>query len=100
MDQTTQTALNIAQAALPIAAAAATIASPQNAVAISAVASLTPLAVSMLQNALTLSQAGAMSDAQLTQLFTTVAAGLETVHKDWIAKNEAQTPSTTPAATA
>lgn len=94
MDQTTQTIIDSASGALAAAAptliagaaVAGAVANPQ---AATAIATLAPVALQLLQNASLLQQAGAMSDAQLAQLFVTVGQGIQATHDSWTAMNAA-----------
>ena len=64
-------------------ASVAAIASPQAAT----VAALAPIAISMLNNAVQLTQAGAMTQDQLAALFQTIGQGVQSIHKQWAALN-------------
>jgi hypothetical protein len=80
------TALQTAEALAPvILAAAGTALSPQTA----AIVALAPIALSFLQSATQLEQAGAMTPAQLASLFLSIGQGVQSTHDKWVAMNAA-----------
>jgi len=82
MDTTTQTALSTAEAMLPQILMAAGAVSGNPAVA-SAVA-LAPVAMQILNSAMQIQQAGAMTPEQLAGLFATIGANLKAAHNQWV----------------
>lgn len=85
MDANSQAAVDavktVAETAAPVILAAA-LASNPNA---KAIAELAPVALQLLQTANTLHNAGAMSQQQLADLFSSVGAGLKASHDAWVA---------------
>lgn len=79
------TAEELAPVALAVAAAAAGAGSGETALAVK----LAPIALQTLQSALQLSQAGALSPAQLAALFSQIGAGIQQTHNQWEALNQA-----------
>src|SRR6202045_576004 len=82
MDTTTQTTLSTAEAMLPQILMAAGAVSGNPAVA-SAVA-LAPVAMQILNSAMQIHQAGAMTPEQLAGLFATIGANLKAAHNQWV----------------
>jgi len=52
------------------------------------IAAIAPIAIDMLNSAVKLTQAGAMTQDQLAQLFLTIGAGIQTTHDKWSALNK------------
>ncbi len=78
-DTVIQTAEALAPTLLSVAAAA----SPQAA----SVAALAPVAIQLLQLAMQLQSAGAMSQSQLAGLFSQIGQGVQQTHNAWVAMN-------------
>lgn len=68
---------------LPALAAAVAASSPQAA----SIAALAPIAMQLMQSAIQLHSAGAMSPDQLATLFGTIGAGVQATHNQWAALN-------------
>ena len=83
-----QTIVATAEELAPVALAAAAASTPGNAEVALAV-KLAPIALQTLQSALQLSQAGALSPAQLAALFSQIGAGIQQTHNQWEALNQA-----------
>ena len=66
-------------------APAAALISPQAGAAASAAVALAPIAIGLLNNALQLTQAGALTQTQLAQLFVNIGTGIEATHTAWVA---------------
>jgi hypothetical protein len=94
MDTTTQTALTTVETMLPQILMAAGAVSGNPTVA-SAVA-LAPVAIQLLNSATQITQAGAMTPAQLAALFATIGANLKAAHDQWV--NLTTMPTTDPIA--
>lgn len=82
LDQTIATA----EALAPLAG----LVSPQAGVAANAAVALAPIAIGLLNNALQLTQAGALTQTQLAQLFVNIGTGIEATHNAWVAMNNAK----------
>ncbi len=82
---TPQQILATAQTAAPLVEAIAATQGPAGQTA----AALIPVALTLMQGAIQLQQAGAMTEAQLVTLFTQVSAGIQSAHAQWIAMNNA-----------
>lgn len=52
------------------------------------VAALAPIAIDMLNSAVKLTQAGAMTQDQLAGLFQTIGQGIQSTHAQWTALNK------------
>ena len=86
-----QTAVDTAKTLAPVLVTAAMAGSAAaNPGAAATVAALAPIAMQLLNNAMMLSQAGAMSDAELAQLFSTIGRGISATQAQWDAMNNAQ----------
>ena len=68
-------------------APAAGLISPQAGVAAAAAVTLAPIAIGLLNNAMQLTQAGALTQSQLAQMFVNIGQGIESTHAAWIALN-------------
>ena len=88
-DQTLQTLEQTAETLAPIAGAALKASSPGAAAALT----LLPVAIQLLNSAGQLVQAGAMSQAQLAELFATIGQGIASAHSQWAAMNVADEAS-------
>ena len=78
-------AITAAEQILPaVIAAAGAAASPQ----VAAITELAPIAVNLLQSAMQLQSAGAMTGDQLAALFATIGQGVQSTHDAWTALNE------------
>ncbi len=89
MPTTGNTQLDQAIATIAALAPIAGLVSPQAGIAAAAAVDIAPMAISLLNNAFQLTQAGAMTNAQLAALFATVSANLQTTHATWDAMNAA-----------
>ena len=74
-----QTVEQVAVAVAPAVLAATTKSNPQ----VAAIATLAPIAISLLQNATQLQQAGSMSQQQLANLFESISQGIVATHAQW-----------------
>ena len=82
LDQTIATAKALA----PLAG----LVSPQAGATASTAIALAPIAIGLLNNALQLTQAGALTQTQLAQLFVNIGTGIESTHMAWVAMNNKQ----------
>lgn len=90
-----QTAVDTAKTLAPVLVTAAMAGSAAaNPGAAATVAALAPIAMQLLNNAMMLSQAGAMGDAELAQLFATIGRGISATQAQWDAMNNAQATKT------
>lgn len=86
LQQQAQDVLNVANTLAPTAEAiAAATGGPTG----QAAAALLPVALTVMQGALQLQQAGALDQTQLAALFSSIAAGVQSAHTKWLALNVA-----------
>lgn len=83
MSTVTDTIVATAEQLLPTLLSAASVSSP----AAAGITALAPVAMQLMQSAMQLHSAGAMSADQLATLFGTIGAGVQTTHDQWAALN-------------
>ena len=84
-----QTVIATAEELVPVALGAAAAAGGVGGADTALAVKLAPIALQMLQSAFQLSQAGALSPAQLAALFSQIGSGIQQTHNQWEALNQA-----------
>ena len=90
LDTAITTAESMAPTILSAGLAIAGAASPQGAI----IAALAPVALKLLDSAIQLQKAGAMTPQQLADLFATVGKGISDTHTQWAAMDAADAVKT------